>query len=146
MYIYKIGYFSYEESPHRYLTHEVLFTQEEFDQLIGGALVALVTEQLSRPIPEYFPIRIFSDLFPDLLADFLIRDKGFSELKIAASNSVFGWSSVHPSLTGSSSFSSEADSSPPTLAASIRLAESNLIPVIVEKNLEFDRWIDAHGI
>lgn len=145
MYVYKVGYSSWEESPHRYLVHELKFEEDEFLQMVCGALESVVLQELEKPIDNYSPIRNFSDAFPDPIAEFLIKEKGFINLQVCATVSVSGWDNLHPDLmTGMWERSSRSEATEqPDLTLSLRLTEANLIPRIAAKNEEFERWLNA---
>jgi len=105
MRFYRVGYYSYEESPFTYLTHEVAFDQEEFLQLVAEAAVAVVSAWASLA-PDFSEekdntygfgrcssLTRYSDLSLSIPA-YLISKKGFSSLPLTASVEFDGWASV----------------------------------------------------
>lgn len=66
MYLYKIGYGSYEESCFVSFTHEKKFTHDELTKVIGEAVVKAIKKQKAR---EYHDIHNFQDVFDNYKGD-----------------------------------------------------------------------------
>jgi hypothetical protein len=153
MHIYRVGYTSYEESPFRYLVHDVKFESDEFHQMVILAIEQIVRTWLDRPYQEDAPddvpwgrVNRFDSLIPHYVAEYLIRERGFRNLELAAEASFDGWASIVPMDEG---FPLSEDN-PLNHAVTIRLVEQGLAEAIVAKNDRDEaemmrRWDDEDG-
>lgn len=110
MHLYKVGYGSYEDSGDVTLSHEKLFSREEFNKMAVEASVAFVKkayacedgsrwsalDDISRPDAEKYPkheLHTFSDIYCGV-AEQMCEMFGFKEVKFAAGFFCFGWASI----------------------------------------------------
>jgi hypothetical protein len=110
MHLYKVGYGSYEDSGDVTLSHEKLFSKEEFNKMAVEASVAVVRkayaredgsrwsaiDDLSRSDSERYPnheLHSFSDIYWDVAKE-MCEMFGFKEVKFAAGFFCFGWASI----------------------------------------------------
>lgn len=108
MYVYRVRYSSFEESPQRYLTHEVKFEPAEFQQMVISALEEIVRRWLDQPVwdenasPDlpWGTLSQFADVVPDHLASYLIKERGFRDIEVAAETDFDGWAQVVPGGDG----------------------------------------------
>lgn len=140
MFVYHVGYYSYEESPSHYLTHGVEFDQAEFQQLVLTAIEAILRKWLTlNPDQEAFDsegchpdtFQTFTQ-FGDLVGrtvDWLVAERGFALLSPTASIGFDGWSP----LVGPS-FRDGRDPEPINVAVQARLGELGLTALVVERN------------
>lgn len=110
MYLYKIGYTSYEEAPQIVLAHEALWTQQEFERLIYE-VTAQVIEQTTRVDQKddyreglYTSEQRFEDYY-EKVAEVLVEERGFRRVQYQASFMPFGW----PSIFNSDDWKSDRD-------------------------------------
>lgn len=144
MYIYRIGYYSFEESPQRYLTHDVKFEADEFRQLVLLAVEAAARKWLAAPIEDVSWFNQYDCLVPTDIADWLIQERGFRDVELTASENFSGWSSIFPEHDGRFRSDEEINK-----AATARLIELGLEDQILARNREIedrlDRYYHAHN-
>lgn len=136
--VYKVGYHSWEESPHVYLTHTLDLSQEEFTQLVATAVESLLREGLSVPFSgEGSHYLHYEDLFPDKISEWLIRERSFSPLPVQASVSVYGWQRLIDEPRSGLKHSPEQD------LIFARIVESGLVPVLEEHSNQVDFFLTS---
>lgn len=95
MYLYKIGYGSYEESCFVSFTHEKRFTHDELTKIIGEATVKAIKKQKTQ---EHHTVHNFQDVFKDYKDNDVIHilqsDYGFVAIEYDEFWSCFGWPSI----------------------------------------------------
>lgn len=148
MFVYRVGYYSYEESPSHYLTHGVEFDQAEFQQLVLTAIEAILRQWLTlTPDQEALDsegshpdtFRTFTH-FGDLvghIVEWLVTERGFALLSPTASIDFDGWSP----LIGPP-FRDGMDPEPINVAVQTRLGELGLTALIVERNKKIHAVLD----
>ena len=89
MYIYSMGYHTYEESDNIQLYHEKKFSKKKFEDIVTKATVNVLKE------PEFKKDKhiSFQDIIYDI-AEELIKNFGFKEVKFTADFNIFGWANI----------------------------------------------------
>jgi len=141
MYIYCIGYYSYEGSPQRYLVHDLKFEADEFRQLVLLAVEAVARKWLETPFEDSSWFNQYDCLVPEEISEWLIRERGFRDVELTASENFSGWSAIFPKEDSSFLTDEEINK-----AATARLVELGLEDQIVAKNQaiadRLDRYTD----
>lgn len=89
MYIYNIGYHSYEENEDVQLYHKQKFGKEDFDNIVIKATCNVLKKHDLKKGNEITFQCIFYPIIDDLIKNF-----GFNEVKFTAKFSVFGWADL----------------------------------------------------
>jgi len=89
MYIYNIGYDSYEETEYVQLYHKNKYKNKEFEEMIMKAVVNVLSKQKIKKSE----IISFQDIFSDLIEE-LIKNFGFKKVKFDSKFNVFGWTNI----------------------------------------------------
>ena len=89
MYIYEVGYHSYEESCYIQLYHEEKFSGKRFEGMVIKATVALLKREGIRKGER----TSFQDILHDVVEE-LITAFGFKEVKFTAKFGIFGWANI----------------------------------------------------
>lgn len=90
MYIYSVGYNSYEECPYTVLIHEKKFTKKQFNNIIAEGVVEVAKKMKKKK--EF--LHSFEDIYRQGLIEWLIKNKNFKTLKYHLEWSTFGWGSL----------------------------------------------------
>jgi hypothetical protein len=86
MYLYKIGYHSFEEAPDYELEHKKKYSQKELQKLVEEAVLFILNKKpFSHSSFEYL-------LRP--VCCYLVTFKGFKYANYEATYSIFGWASI----------------------------------------------------
>ena len=105
MYLYRVGYGTYEESEHVALSHEKSFTKEDFRKLVVETTVDVVKFVIQKKEEEKdieneddkeytdYYLHSFQDVLDDVIKK-MIEEHGFSRVEYRAQFSVFGWASL----------------------------------------------------
>lgn len=92
MYIYNIGYHSYEESEYIQLYHKKEFGRKTFEKILCQATVNVLKN--NEEIKKEDKINVtFQDIFSEVVEE-LIKNFKFKEVKFSSEFSVFGWASI----------------------------------------------------
>ncbi len=91
MYIYKIGYGSYEESEFIELSHKEKFSKLEMEEWYTKAFEWAILEKKKDPEATYYSFT-FQHLL-SLAADWLVT-QGFSRVVYESITSTFGWANT----------------------------------------------------
>jgi hypothetical protein len=97
MYIYELGYGSYEDSEYTQLSHEEEFTQEEFEEKIQAsikdALIRWIDKEEDGVIYRMHEANphIGFDRLHTYVSEILCEKFGFAKLEFQAKFSLFGW-------------------------------------------------------
>lgn len=97
MYLYKIGYYSCEESDYIELYHERKFSKEELENII--AEIVLETVKYIKSTDENYFLHNFQDVYMTNRFHELLKEIGFKEIKYDEVVSCFGWAGIF-SMTG----------------------------------------------
>lgn len=89
MYLYKIGYYSMEESDYIELQHDKKFSDDEMSEMIAEATIDTIRKE---GITKYTFQCIFSS---DNFIQFLKNKFNFKELEYELKWSAFGWASIY---------------------------------------------------
>lgn len=89
MYVYKIGYYSHEESDYVYLTHKEKFSSKQLREFVEKASLEAVALMKSKD--DY--LHNYEDIHPEVI-NILTEKYGFSELKLTSGWICFGWGSI----------------------------------------------------
>jgi hypothetical protein len=89
MFLYKVGYNSYEECPEIVLAHHRDIPGEEFEDLCLSCCEAVAKGMVASGES----LHNFSDMY-EKVADMLVERAGFEHADFSASFSPFGWASV----------------------------------------------------
>jgi hypothetical protein len=109
MNLYKINYYSYEDSSKFVLSHPKSFSQEEFDELVSDCYVEAYLQYINseeyledkkyrKEHPERYDKddeRIYFDDLIKIVVEILKTKFNFIEINPEISFTVFGWSSVN---------------------------------------------------
>lgn len=121
MYLYRIGYTTYEECPYTVLVSDKKYSQDEFTRLITQAIAIFIDGQDE----EFFEYRVTDDLdFSRIYSEFLewfVVAYSFKTVEYTAGFSVFGW-------TGLSNGGRWEDDTPDPIISAIR-SEITKLPV-----------------
>ena len=104
MYIYNVGFGSYEESEYAQLAFDQELTPDQLHEYVSQAIIKVLSD-----IVESNPRRIsydgvsYQDIHEDVIRE--LKTVGFQEIKFNAEWSCFGW----PSLTDQDSWSGQRD-------------------------------------
>lgn len=98
MYIYNIGYNSYEESEYYQLYHEKKFNQKEFEGIVIEAVIFVLKESESVENHKHYkhegrPKITFQDILFSVV-EVLVKNFGFKEVKFTSKFNVFGWADI----------------------------------------------------
>ncbi len=86
MYIYNIGYHTYEESESVQLYHEKKYTKEEFE--------SITTEAVGRVLKAVSKDKVtFQSILFDVVEE-LTKNFGFTRVKFTSEFNVFGWADI----------------------------------------------------
>lgn len=88
MYLYKIGYYSYEETDYAELKHEQSFSKSQITEMVAEAIIDILTR---RTKDDYY--HSYQD-FHERVIKWLVEHKGFVEVEYDTVWSEFGWGSV----------------------------------------------------
>lgn len=88
--LYKIGWYSYEESCYISFTHDEKYSHDELTKIIGEAAVKAIKEEKGE---KHHYLHGFDDIFY-AVADILGRDYGFAPLAYDEEWDIFGWASI----------------------------------------------------
>lgn len=98
MYVYNVGYHSYEESEYCQLYHEKKFNQKEFEDIVIEAAISVLKE--SEHVNNYKDYKhegrvtiTFQDIFFSVV-EVLVKKFGFKEVKFTSGFNVFGWADI----------------------------------------------------
>jgi hypothetical protein len=89
MYLYEVGYSSYEETPSTLLHHEKCYTKEEFSKLVILVSCQIVKEKIDAGEQ----LNNFDSIYWDVTQK-LISDYGFIKATPHAEFMPFGWASI----------------------------------------------------
>lgn len=92
MYIYNIGYHSYEESEYVQLYHKKEFDKKTFEKILCQATINVLknNEEFRKEDKRHVT---FQNIFSEVVEE-LIKNFEFKELKFTSEFSVFGWASI----------------------------------------------------
>ena len=88
--VYRIGYWSCEESPSAELTHFRKLSEEELTEFIEDATIKAIQREKAK---KHNYISSFQDVFDDVI-EILVAEYGFKTLEVVASWHCFGWASM----------------------------------------------------
>lgn len=101
MYIYTIGYYSWDDSPHMLLQHEKLFTQEEFQDICAESYLRafeinknLLTKKSQKQFAFYFKVNSFYDKAIEIM----LKSYGFSKIEPQARFCPDGYSNIREEI------------------------------------------------
>ena len=105
MYLYKIGYGTYEENSYVELSHENKFTEEELTEMIASAIASLIVHIEPDENGQYYAHQFkFDEFFNGIyrfdskerkdIVEWLIEVKGFKRIEYDVTWQGFGWCSV----------------------------------------------------
>lgn len=149
MYTYCLGFGTWEESHYDYLTHEIRFSEEEFQQAFLTGCVEVVKSWLSEPDSDSTRnLTVYSDI-TSLAASWLVANRGFRFLEVQASVNVRGWNPLTPKRYTNHSgeevmserFDETHDKEEPFILR--RLRDEGLTPLIDAKNKKLNEICDA---
>ncbi len=89
IYIYNIGYYSYEEIENVQLYHKKRFNKKEFENIITKATINLLKKHEIKK-DKYIT---FQDILDSIIEE-LIKNFGFKKVKFTAEFNVFGWANI----------------------------------------------------
>lgn len=89
MYIYNIGYNSYEESEDVQLYHEQKFSKKEFENIVIKATINVLKSRKIKKGEHVTFQRILHCVVKEL-----IRNVGFKKVEFTAGFNVFGWANI----------------------------------------------------
>lgn len=89
MYIYNVGYHSYEESEYVQLCHTKKFNKKEFEKIVTKATVNILKEYKIKKGEKLS----FQDILHEVVRE-LIKNFGFEEIKFTSEFNVFGWANI----------------------------------------------------
>ncbi len=89
MYIYNVGYDTYEESEHVQLYHKNKFSNREFKEKVKTAVVNILNKTKIKDKEKISFQSIFDEVIEELVKNF-----GFKEVKFDAEFGVFGWADI----------------------------------------------------
>jgi len=87
MYIYNIGYHTYEENEYVQLYHKKKFSKKEFENIIIQITKNILKNKTKK---EHL---CFQDILPEVIEE-LIKEFDFKEIKFDAEFNVFGWADI----------------------------------------------------
>lgn len=103
MFIYNVGYGSYEESEYTQLMFNELLTPEQLHKYVSDAVIRVLTDITNNKEISMYNGLSYQEIH-ELVIDEL-KTVGFQEIKFAAEWSCFGW----PSLTDNEDWSGQRD-------------------------------------
>ena len=90
MKVYVLGYWSHEESRYDYLTHEKIFSEQEFKDMIFESVYEAILEDKKK---EHSYLHGYYDIHNQTVK--VMKNKyGFKDLKAEQEWSCFGWASM----------------------------------------------------
>lgn len=99
VYIYNVGYYSYEESCYAQLYHMKKFTQKEFEDIVIKASISVLKDHeyvknYKQSNKEPFKITVtFQDILFSVI-EVLIEKFGFKKVNFIGKFDVFGWADI----------------------------------------------------
>lgn len=91
MNIYRVGYYSPEESNYEYLVHKNKYNDTELKEFVEFACIKGVKKKITSEI-EYY-VHSYADIHDEVI-EVLCSDYGFEKLNLTADWDVFGWASI----------------------------------------------------
>lgn len=95
MYVYEIGYHSYEESSHKHWKHEQRFSRAELTDIVAECIAESIKESKAHPQDDWFTTLDVDDNIDALITsgpfEGGLRQRGFIDLEYAEVMSFFGW-------------------------------------------------------
>lgn len=107
MYVYKVGWGSYEESEYTELYHDQRFTDEDLEKMVFDAVINVLSEIVKSDFDKIC-LREDGIAYEEIhskVVTVLQEKHGFTKVQYQASWSIFGW----PSLTDKNSWRGQRD-------------------------------------
>jgi hypothetical protein len=89
MYIYDMGYYTYEESDYHQICHEQKYNDKEFEEIVIKAAINILKEKETKKEERIS----FQDILHDVVEE-LIKNFGFKEVKFTVRHYIFGWPNI----------------------------------------------------
>lgn len=89
MFIYNLGYHTYEESEYIQLYHNKKFNKKEFEKIVIKATITILKKYEIKSTE----IVTFQDILYDVVEE-LIKNFGFKKVKFSSEFNVFGWANI----------------------------------------------------
>ena len=97
MYLYKLGYGSYEDSCYVELSHEKKFNKKQFELIIFECVDLAI--QKKRKDKYQFLLHTFADVM-DYVSDCMVSKFGFKCIEYEQDWYCWGWASIFPGIRG----------------------------------------------
>ena len=91
MYVYNVGYHSYEPSNYIQLTHEKKFSKKQFELIVFGCVDLAIQKNMNKV--SYYHIHDFDNAM-DTVAECMVSGFGFKYLEYTQRFECFGWGSL----------------------------------------------------
>ena len=98
MYLYKLGYGSYEDSCYAELSHEKKFNKKQFELMIFECVDLAIQENRKEKGKAYL-IHSFADVM-DYVSECMVSKFGFKYIEYEQDWYCFGWASIFPGIGG----------------------------------------------